>query len=256
MYDEIEGIGFMSYLNDYQGEDDSDDDLIFNPSVRIPICLCVDTSGSMNQKDAVGIKRVERLKNGLHKFLNEIASDVMTVNSAEICILGFKYEPYVIRDFKTLGADEPDFDIRADGGGDIGLAVKRALELLDERKKKYKSVGIEYYQPWLVIMSDGHSTGSNRRDVNNALVYAQKEVIERENNRKITVLPVYIGGDIDKDEKARHHLQGFSNKNPMILIDTARFGRFFSWLGKSVSVYSGAEDFVLDVSALDDWGDI
>ena len=34
-------------------------------------------------------------------------------------------------------------------------AVMQALKLLETRKKEYVDAGVDYYQPWMVIMSDG-----------------------------------------------------------------------------------------------------
>ena len=41
----------------------------------------------------------------------------------------------------------------------MGEAVNLGLDLLEKRKNDYKSKGVGYYQPWLVLMTDGAPNG-------------------------------------------------------------------------------------------------
>ena len=235
-------------------------ELATNTATRVPVCVCIDTSGSMAKKDDSGRSRIDRVVEGIQALYDEIRNDEMALYSAEICIIGFNAKPYVIRDFALLKDSDKssDLPIFSSGKGDIGLGVKKGLELLEERKQKYKDTGVEYYQPWLIIMTDGHSTGDG--DVRTALAEAQKGVLELENNKKMNVVPVYVGTTLATDPKAQTDLGGFSKKNDIQDIGSTRFSDFFIWLGKSVSIIANEgedqESEHIDFSDLFDWTQI
>lgn len=244
--------------NMYMGEDD----LIYNTATRLPVCLCIDTSGSMTAKDGGDKSRMQRVKEGIQSLYKEIENDDMTRDSAEIAIVGFSTEAYVIQDFKTIDFVDQNPHIEAHGKGDLGLGVLKALELLQQRKNTYKANGVDYYQPWLIIMSDGHPTGDG--DVKVPLRKAQAQVIELEKGNKLTVIPVFIGRqeegvDLeDLDQKADQYLSAFSNKNdPYQIKGATNFSRFFTWLGQSVSQAQGnAGQINLTFAELTDWDEI
>lgn len=45
--------------------------------------------------------------------------------------------------------------MEAEGMTCMGEGLSLALDLLEKRKAKYKATGVDYYQPILVVMSDG-----------------------------------------------------------------------------------------------------
>ncbi len=239
----------------------SDDDLIYNTASRVPVCLCIDTSGSMNQKDSAGISRINRVIEGIKRFYKELEENEMTRYSAEVAIVGFSTEPYVVQDFKTIDyIDAKNVNLIPNGQGDLGLGVLKSLELLKKRKAMYNENGIDYYQPWLIIMSDGKPTGNN---CFTSLAEAQKNTVEMEDNKKLTVIPVFIGKIEDGkelkeiDSKADKYLSDFSKKNPPLQLSSGqKFSDFFEWLGKSVSAASVSSDVELDFAKLTDWDSI
>ncbi len=231
-------------------------ELIENTSTRVPVCVCIDTSGSMSNKDDTGKSRIDRVKDGVDALFDAIRRDEMAKYSAEICIVGFNTEPYVVRTFSTLQDDEKGkkLPIFSSGSGHIGIGVSQGLELLQARKQKYKETGTDYYQPWLIIMSDGHSTAETKAIANQNLAKAQKDVLEQEANKKLVVVPVYIGDKLAEDQKALRDLGGFSKKNGVQEISSTRFADFFVWLGKSVSKVANEGDTdEVDFSDLFDW---
>lgn len=231
-------------------------ELIENSSIRVPVCVCIDTSGSMMTKDDTGKSRLERVKEGVEALYEAIRKDPIAKSSADICIVGFNNEPYVVRNFSVLQDDEKGkkLPLFSSGKGDIGFGVSKGLELLQNRKQKYKETGTDYYQPWLIIMSDGHSTADTQAIANQNLAKAQKGVLEQEGNKKLIVVPVYIGDKLENDPKALKELGGFSKKNDVQEINSTRFADFFIWLGKSVSKVANEGDTdEVDFSDLFDW---
>lgn len=239
-----------------------DDDLIFNTSSRVPICLCIDTSGSMEQYDDTTESRISRVKKGIIQFYRELRESDLTKYSAEVAIVAFSTKPYVVQDFRTIDLVNPDsVELVPHGKGDLGKGVLKAIELLQARKESYKRNGIDYYQPWLIIMTDGRPTGDE--NTISDLRQAQQKTIEMESNKKLTVIPVFIGRAEENselseiDSKADKYLSGFSKKNtPLQLSSGAKFSQFFEWLGKSVVMFTEDTDVELDFADLTDWEEI
>ncbi len=231
-----------------------DDDLIYNTSTRIPVCLCIDASGSMSNRDEEAKSRIERVRDGIKQFFQEVLSDDTTQNSAEVAIVTYTETAKVIRDFSTIEDNNNNWEeIVAAKKGDLGIGVLKCLELLDARKQKYKENGVDYFQPWLIIMSDGCPTGENAKS---HTTEASHKTIELENNNKLTVVPVFIGDNSDfENNKGVKILQRFSN-NRVTPINSTKFSKFFRWLGASVSKVSTDNSFRLDVSELDSWEEI
>jgi uncharacterized protein YegL len=215
----------------------------------------------MSNSDNFGKSRIGRLTEGINEFYSEIKSDQATRYSAEIAIVSFDSEAHKVQDFKLIDSINGTPSFSTGKKGDIGLGVSAALQLLQERKNKYKENGVEYYQPWLIIISDGHSTGENGAIVQQNLESSHKTALELEANKKLTIIPVYCGFSKDgkDDEKAIRELGGYSKNNPVQSINKITFSHFFKWLGKSVSaIPSGeAQDGTADLNELvADWDDI
>lgn len=220
-------------------------DLVENPTPRVPICLCLDTSGSMGavEGDCVptgetvfedgrewnlvtgGTSRIDELKKGIDLFYDAIKDDEIAVYSAEICIVTFDNQARCIVDFANVERQGDIPELVAQGDTAMGEGVNLALDLLERRKQEYKDKGVDYYQPWLVLMTDGAPNGSN-----NEYMRAVQRTVEMINSKKLTVFPIAIGDETDLSA-----LNNFSPKRPALKLQGLRFGEFFSWLSKSVS---------------------
>ena len=244
-------------------------DLVENPTPRVPICLCLDTSGSMGavEGDYVltgetifedgrewnlvtgGTSRIDELKKGVELFYNAIREDEMAVYSAEICIVSFDSYAKCIVDFANIERQENIPKLVAQGDTAMGEGVNLALDLLEKRKQEYKDKGVDYYQPWLVLMTDGAPNGSD-----DEYAKAVQRTIEMVNSKKLTVFPIAIGDETDLTA-----LNKFSPKRPALKLKGLKFGEFFSWLSKSVSKTSQStpgETIKLDVEGIKGWAEL
>lgn len=116
-------------------------------------------------------------------------------------------------------------ELEAQGDTAMGEGVNLALDLLERRKQEYKDKGVDYYQPWLVLMTDGVPNGSNSE-----YMRAVQRTVDMVNSRKLTIFPIAIGDETDLSA-----LNKFSPKRPALKLQGLKFGEFFSWLSKSVS---------------------
>ncbi len=118
-----------------------------NPTPRVPIALVLDTSGSMEGEP------IQELNEGLKLFIEELKEDEIARSSAEVAIFTFGGNVVVVQDFTPIDKIEP-VELTAGGETPMGTAVNTALDYLETRKRIYKELGIDYFQPWLVLMTD------------------------------------------------------------------------------------------------------
>ena len=209
--------------------------LMNNSAPRVPVALCLDISSSMKGEP------IDELNAGVGQYLAEIYNDDMTRNSAETAIITFADEAECLLDFNTVDqlALTP---LEANGMTDMGKGLTLALDLLDKRKQQYKTVGVEYYQPILVVMSDGEPNG-NPKVLKQATSRIQQMIAER----KLTVIAVGIGENADMKMLNQLTRRGAVRMNGLY------FREFFAWLSRSVAEVSASnpgDDFTLDQEAL------
>lgn len=245
------------------------EDLVSNPTPRVPICLCLDTSGSMGTATGDytptgetifedgkewnlvrgGTSRLTELQKGIDLFYKAIREDEIAVYSAEICIIEFNSKASCLVDFANIERQEDIPKLKATGDTAMGEGINLALDLLEKRKSEYQDKGVDYYQPWLVVMTDGEANGSNME-----LERAIKRTVEAVNNKKLTIFPIGIGS-----EAGMGTLQRLSPKRSPLKLQGLKFAEFFSWLSKSVSKTSEStpgENIQLDVEGIKGWGEL
>lgn len=247
-------------------------DLVNNPTARVPVCLCLDTSGSMGRIvggeveetgqqfyldgqmwDLVtgGITAIDELTEGVKAFYEELRSDEMAQYAAEICIVTFGgTTPKLIMDFANIDRQPELPRLVADGDTPMGEAVNLALDCLEERKKEYQNKGVDYYQPWLVLMTDGTPEGSEPPELERAI----RRTTEMVRTKKLTVFAIGIGEEADMEILAR-----FSPARTPLRLKGMRFKEFFQWLSQSVSRTSMSmpgENVKLDTDGIPGWAEL
>lgn len=198
------------------------DDLIENPTPRVPVSICIDTSGSM-----MGDK-IQELIEGIGLFYDAIDEDDDAHDAAEVSVVAFNSGADLIQEFASIDGLKRDIAIAPSGLTYLGEGVNLALDTLEKRKALYSNTGVLYYQPWLVLMTDGQPNGDKQ-----ALDRAVARVTSMVAEKKLTVFPIGIGSDADMNVLAR-----FSPGRPPLLLKGLSFREFFEWLSKSVSKVS------------------
>ncbi|OWV13939.1 VWA domain-containing protein [Fibrobacter sp. UWB5] len=219
------------------------EDLENNPSTRVPVCLVLDTSGSMSGDP------INELSEGVRLFYDAVRSDETALYSAEISVVTFGGTVTRKTDFNTLEHQSETPEFYANGGTPMGEAMNMALDMLEQRKSEYKSSGVDYYQPWIVLMTDGRPNGDNSE-----LSRAIQRTCDMVNERKLTVFPIGIGEEADMDVLAR-----FSPKRPPLKLQGLNFKEFFAWLSKSVSKVtqsSPGDKIKLDTDGINGWAEL
>lgn len=215
------------------------EDLVENPTARVPICLVLDVSGSM------GGAPIQELQDGVKMFFDAIRQDEVAQYAAEICIVTFGDVAQKALDFMSIERQSVP-NLVASGLTPMGQATTLALDLLDARKEDYKRAGVDYYQPWMVVMTDGEPTD----DISSAAARIKSLVT----SKKLTVFPIGIG-----DSANLTKLGELSPTRPALRLKGLNFREFFQWLSRSVSRVSQStpgEAVALDVAGIDAWGQV
>lgn len=217
----------------------SQQDLAENPTTRVPVCLVLDVSGSMEGEP------ISELHAGVQMFFDAIREDDVAQYAAEICIVTFGGTAQKVLDFSSISRQDVP-PLVAGGMTPMGHAVSIALDLLDARKQDYQRAGVEYFQPWMVLMTDGEPTD----DIGEAVTRVTTMV----NNRKLTVFPIAIGEIANLQSLGR-----FSPSRPALRLKGLRFNEFFGWLSASVSRASQStpgDTVALDIKGIEAWGQV
>jgi len=191
------------------------EELVENPTARLPVCLVLDTSASMTGAP------ITELQEGVNTFFAQLLADDVAKYSAEVAVVTFGGNVDMAVDFAAVTRQTVP-SLTAGGMTPMGEAVEKALELLQTRKDEYKRAGVDYYQPWLVIMTDGAPTDS--------ISNASRLVDELVRGKKLAVFAIGIGKDADMNELAK-----LSGGRPPLKLKGLEFGQFFLWLSASVA---------------------
>ncbi|MEB0048412.1 MULTISPECIES: VWA domain-containing protein [unclassified Pseudomonas] len=215
------------------------EDLIENPTARVPICLVLDVSGSMEGDP------IAELHAGVQMFFEAIRKDDVAQYAAEISIVTFGGTAQKVLDFSDINRQDVP-PLVASGLTPMGHAVNIALDLLEARKEDYQRAGVDYYQPWMVLMTDGEPTD----DIGSAAARVASLISQR----KLSVFPIAIGTAVNMQS-----LSQFSPTRPPLRLKGLNFNQFFDWLSRSVSRVSQStpgEEVALDIKGIEAWAQI
>lgn len=187
-------------------------------------CACMlvlDTSGSM------GGEPIDHLNQGLVSFEKQVKANALAARRLDIGIVTFGNQGVaLVQDFVS-GRQFSAPALEADGDTPMGEAVRLALNAIRERKDKYQRMGIPYYRPWLMLITDGEPTDDDWEE-------AAAELTREEARKGVSCFPIGVGDGADLTKLAH-----FSSKPP-VMLRGLEFENLFSWLSRSLSKVSAS----------------
>lgn len=191
-------------------------------------CLCVlvlDTSGSM-EIDPTCVP-IDEMNKGLKRFQSELLQDKTTRDRLEVAIVSFnsnvrhEQEPALLTDFEMP-------ELETDGSTAMIDGISEAIDIVNERKQYYKSHGIPYYRPWIVLMTDGYP--DDDQDVEGMA----SRIKSASDSKEFIFMAVGIG-----DSASEEVLKQLSTPNfPPMKMQAVKFTEFFLWLSNSMGTVS------------------
>ncbi len=243
-----------------------DEYLMYNTSPRIPVCVCIDTSATIAETPVME-QVLGQVEKGINSLYAKVMADDMVCNCAEVAVVAYGDNVSVVQDYTCTSKYNNEIKIpvtnTVTGAGDIGSGINESLELLQRRKQLYNAHGVDYYRPWLIVITDGKPV---RKEFKKSVALAKKKTLLLEKTQKITLITIYLNtsegtefadltlAEITKKSKDKKVM--FSKTIDSQIIGISKISRFFDWLSDSVSKLSFENDIKLDFSGLTDWEDI
>lgn len=191
-------------------------ELATNPEPRCASLLILDISGSMSGQP------INQLQEGLTTYRDELAADSLASKRVEVAVITFGGAVEVVQSFTTAGTFAPPA-LAATGDTPMGEAIVTSLKLLEDRKAEYRQNGIQFYRPWVFLITDGGPT-----DVNTHFwTEAKDKVRQGEEQKKFSFFAVGVeGADMDR-------LADLSPHRTPVKLQGLRFRDLFKWLSNS-----------------------
>jgi len=191
-----------------------------NPENRCPCVLVLDVSSSMSGEP------IQELQRGLKQYHDELLGDSIARKRVEVAIVTFGGTVKIENTFQT--ADSLILPtLQPSGYTPMAGALLEALRMVEDRKAEYRSHGIQYYRPWIVLITDGAPT-----DGESLWSTAISELQRVVSGNGCTLFVVGVkGADFDK-------LKELPALNGPQQLDGTRFKHMFLWLSQSQKALS------------------
>lgn len=199
--------------------------------------LLLDTSHSMSQDG-----RIDQLNEGISLFHREVCEDELARKRVDLATVTFGERVEIQQPFTPIEQFSPPV-LSARGRTPMGAAIRQAIEMIEERKVHYKTLGVDYYRPWIFMLTDGEPT--DMREGSEAWNETVAQIHGGERDSKFLFFAVGVG------EANMDILAGLSppSRPPLLLMEN-RFRSMFQWLSKSQTRVSSSRPG--DHVALDD----
>ncbi len=129
------------------------DEMPGNFEQKCPCIIVADVSTSMMGEP------INELNKGLKVFQSQVQKDPVAAVRLETALITFGREVKLVRDFSLFEGNSFETLI-ANGHTPLAEGLTEAIKLVNERKAWYKSQGLQYYRPFIILITDGHPTSS------------------------------------------------------------------------------------------------
>ena len=183
--------------------------------------LLLDTSGSMVEN-----RKIDQLNEGMRFLKEEILKDELASSRVDIAVITFGDQAVkAVHPFTSIQDFQPP-SLVANGDTPMGDAILQGIDLIEMRKKIYRDHGVNYYRPWIFMITDGEPTDMKKGDQKWLMV--KDTIADCEKNGKLLFFSVGV-------EPANMDLLNDimpSSRGP-IKLRQGNFREMFQWLSNS-----------------------
>ena len=188
---------------------------------HIACAVVVDTSGSM-------VPYAQELQQAIADLAETINADDTCRGRIELCLITYDDKAKFVQPFGPMHSFEAPRIFDCGGMTGTHQAIRLAIDEVNARKEVYRASSISYRQPWIWLFTDGASTDADNGS------YA--ELLQLQNNRKLSFYGVGIGPDADSSELKSMHKNGI-----MLRVSRENFKAAFEFLSSSLSQAGAAQ---------------
>lgn len=202
-----------------------------NPDPRVACVALIDVSGSMDGEPIAALER------GFTAFTNYLHNESLAAKRVEVAVVTFGTVATVLVPMQEARSLQPA-QFTASGTTNLAAGIHLALDIIEDRKRAYKAAGLQYYRPWILVLTDGKAN----IDGFDAAVARLNQV---ESARGVTVFSVGTGPRVNYEQLSRLSLQ----RSPAPL-DGLKFESLFEWLSASLTSVSNSSEHAYDDEGL------
>ncbi|MDT5101309.1 MAG: hypothetical protein QOC76_5046 [Mycobacterium sp.] len=202
-----------------------------NPDPRVACVVLVDVSGSMQGEPIAALER------GFAAFTHYLRNETLASKRVEVAVVTFGTVATVLVPMQEARSLQPA-RFTASGTTNMSAGIHLTLDIIEDRKYAYKAAGLQYYRPWILVLTDGKPNIDGFDE-------AVARLNAAESARGVTVFPVGAGPKVDYQQLARLSLQ----RTPAPL-DGLKYEELFEWLSASLSNVSNSQEFARNDEAL------
>jgi uncharacterized protein YegL len=196
---------------------------------HVACVLLLDTSSSMEGPGIEGLNR------GLVQFKEDTLTKLRGNKGKviDIAIVEFNSSVNVVHNFAPL--DQLELPVlTASGFTHMGEAIRKALELIEQRKQIFKTQGTPYHRPWIFMITDGEPNDENYDA-------AFRELQKQEDKKSVMTWAIGVEG---YNERLLQHIMpwyeviidGVPQKRQRIFkLEGLNFNELFEFLSNSIA---------------------
>ena len=202
-----------------------------NPERKCLWVLCIDTSISMEPQ-------MSQLYEALHEFKNAVSEDTTAAERIEVAVVEFNQSakvvspPGLIEDFEV-----PQFVLGPSTFMVEGL--NKGIELLDARVNWYRQTNQSFFQPFLVLITDGEPNGPG------SIPEIANTIKNRVNHQDLKSKFFFRAFGVDGANRKQLE-QIATNPEEVLMVKGTDFGSLFRYLSTSIKIIARLGDDATD----------
>lgn len=195
-----------------------------NPDPRVACVVLCDVSGSMQGEP------IEALQRGFAAFTHYLHNDPLAVKRVEVAVVTFGTAATVLVPMQEARSLQP-VPFTAAGTTNMAAGIHLALDIIEDRKQAYKMAGLQYYRPWILVLTDGKPNIDGFEE-------AVGRLNQVERARGVTVFAVGAGPKVDYRQLGRLSVQ-----RDAAPLEGLKYEALFEWLSASLASVSNSSEY-------------